>query len=231
MSRIWLSLGSNLAREPSLRGAVQMLREAFGPLVLSGVYESAAVGFAGEPFLNLVAGADTDWPVEAVRQRLRAAAECRPQLRIEAAQHRVPFVRRDLGERAKDKGVAHDLLARQIEVGAHQIAVGEQVDVEGPGTELVAATHAAVRVLDLPQALLHRLDRQVGLGPGDQVQERLADETDGVGLVHRGQRQRPERLPQHAYGAPQALLPRLVAAEAEPDARQGGRLSAARRAR
>jgi 2-amino-4-hydroxy-6-hydroxymethyldihydropteridine diphosphokinase len=81
MPRIWLSLGSNLAREPSLRGAVRMLREAFGPLVLSGVYESAAVGFAGEPFLNLVAGADTDWPVEAVRQRLREIEDAHGRVR------------------------------------------------------------------------------------------------------------------------------------------------------
>ena len=71
MPRIWLSLGSNQARESSLRGAVRMLREAFGPLILSPVYESAAVGFAGDPFLNLVVGAETDWPIEAVQRRLR----------------------------------------------------------------------------------------------------------------------------------------------------------------
>lgn len=81
MPRIWLSLGSNQAREPSLRGAVRMLREAFGPLVLSAVYESDAVGFVGEPFLNLVAGADTDWPVEAVQQRLRAIEDAHGRVR------------------------------------------------------------------------------------------------------------------------------------------------------
>lgn len=81
MPRIWLSLGSNQAREPSLRGAVRMLREAFGPLVLSAVYESDAVGFVGEPFLNLVAGADTDWSVEAVQQRLRAIEDAHGRVR------------------------------------------------------------------------------------------------------------------------------------------------------
>ena len=81
MPRVWLSLGSNQAREPSLRGAVRMLREAFGPLVLSTVYESDAVGFAGEPFLNLVAGAETDWPVEAVQQRLRAIEDAHGRVR------------------------------------------------------------------------------------------------------------------------------------------------------
>ena len=81
MPRIWLSLGSNQAREASLRGAVRMLREAFGPLVLSAVYESDAVGFVGEPFLNLVAGAETDWPVEAVRERLRAIEDAHGRVR------------------------------------------------------------------------------------------------------------------------------------------------------
>lgn len=81
MPRIWLSLGSNQAREASLRGAVSMLREAFGPLVLSAVYESDAVGFVGEPFLNLVAGAETDLPVEAVRERLRAIEDAHGRVR------------------------------------------------------------------------------------------------------------------------------------------------------
>ena len=81
MPRIWLSLGSNEARERSLRGGVRMLREAFGPLILSAVYESDAVGFVGEPFLNLVAGAETDWPVEAVQRRLREIEDAHGRLR------------------------------------------------------------------------------------------------------------------------------------------------------
>ena len=81
MPRIWLSLGSNQARETNLRGAVRMLREAFGPVVLSGVYESDAVGFVGAPFLNLVAGAETDRPVEAVRRRLREIEDAHGRVR------------------------------------------------------------------------------------------------------------------------------------------------------
>jgi 2-amino-4-hydroxy-6-hydroxymethyldihydropteridine diphosphokinase len=70
MPRVWLSLGSNLDRERSLRGAVRALRATLGPLVLSSVYESAAVGFIGEPFLNLVAGAHTGMPPGEIRRRL-----------------------------------------------------------------------------------------------------------------------------------------------------------------
>ena len=81
MPRIWLSLGSNQARERSLRGAVRMLRAAFGSLILSPVYESAAVGFAGDPFLNLVVGAETDRPIEAVQRRLREIEDAHGRVR------------------------------------------------------------------------------------------------------------------------------------------------------
>jgi 2-amino-4-hydroxy-6-hydroxymethyldihydropteridine diphosphokinase len=71
MPRCWLSIGSNQDREASIRGAVADLRSAFGNLVLSSVYESPAEGFAGEPFLNLVAAFDTDKTVAEIDRVLR----------------------------------------------------------------------------------------------------------------------------------------------------------------
>ena len=65
-SRVYVSLGSNLDREVKIRQAVAMLREHFDGVDLSPVYDSAAVGFDGSNFLNLVAGFDTDLGVEAV---------------------------------------------------------------------------------------------------------------------------------------------------------------------
>jgi 2-amino-4-hydroxy-6-hydroxymethyldihydropteridine diphosphokinase len=81
MPRVWLSLGSNLDRERSLRGGTRMLRARFGPLILSSVYESAAVGFAGEPFLNLVAGAHTALPPETVQGWLREIEDANGRVR------------------------------------------------------------------------------------------------------------------------------------------------------
>ena len=81
MPRVWLSLGSNLDRERSLRGGVRLLRARFGPLTLSSVYESAAVGFAGEPFLNLVAGAHTELPPETVQAWLREIEDANGRVR------------------------------------------------------------------------------------------------------------------------------------------------------
>ncbi len=72
MPQVWLSIGSNLDREKNVRGAVRALREAFGELILSRVYESEAVGFVGDPFFNLVAGFETGQPVAAVVEQLHA---------------------------------------------------------------------------------------------------------------------------------------------------------------
>jgi 2-amino-4-hydroxy-6-hydroxymethyldihydropteridine diphosphokinase len=65
-ARVYVSLGSNVDRETKIRLAVAALREQFGEVELSPVYDSQAVGFDGSDFLNLVAGIDTGLEVEAV---------------------------------------------------------------------------------------------------------------------------------------------------------------------
>ncbi len=54
MATVFLGLGSNESPQENLRLAVDELSARFGELKLSPVYESAAVGFDGEDFLNLV---------------------------------------------------------------------------------------------------------------------------------------------------------------------------------
>ena len=65
-ARVYVGLGSNVEREAMIREAVAALRKHFGEIELSPVYESAAVGFDGSDFLNLVAGFDTGMDVTAV---------------------------------------------------------------------------------------------------------------------------------------------------------------------
>ena len=60
MLRVYLGIGSNVAREANIAGALELLRERFAPLTVSPVYESKAVGFDGPSFHNLVVGFDTD---------------------------------------------------------------------------------------------------------------------------------------------------------------------------
>jgi len=92
--RCWISLGSNLARETSIRGGIERLRQAFGPLVLSPIYETEAVGFDGSPFLNLVAGIETALRVGEIRAILR-------RIEVEHGRERSgePEGERDQGER------------------------------------------------------------------------------------------------------------------------------------
>lgn len=54
MPRIYISLGSNIDRESNTRAGITALREKFGKLELSSVYESEAVGFDGDAFYNMV---------------------------------------------------------------------------------------------------------------------------------------------------------------------------------
>jgi 2-amino-4-hydroxy-6-hydroxymethyldihydropteridine diphosphokinase len=81
MPRCWLSIGSNQDREASIRGAVADLVDAFGRLILSRVYESPAEGFAGEPFLNLVAGIETDLGVADIDGILRRIEDAHGRVR------------------------------------------------------------------------------------------------------------------------------------------------------
>ncbi len=69
--RIWLSLGSNLQRKESFRGAIKDLRRDFGELALSPVYEGEAIGTDGPAFYNMVVGVDSELPVEQVHLKLR----------------------------------------------------------------------------------------------------------------------------------------------------------------
>ena len=66
MARVYVGIGSNVDRELRIRQAVDALREAFGAIELSPVYDSVAVGFDGSNFLNLVAAFDSELEVEAV---------------------------------------------------------------------------------------------------------------------------------------------------------------------
>ncbi len=64
MPMIFLGLGSNIEPCRHLLAGLDMLSATLGEMSLSPVYESSAVGFVGDPFLNLVAGAPSDMSLE-----------------------------------------------------------------------------------------------------------------------------------------------------------------------
>ena len=67
----YLSLGSNVEPFRHIPSAIQELRAYFGALRVSPVYGSAAVGFQGAHFLNLVVAFETQHPPMEVRDFLR----------------------------------------------------------------------------------------------------------------------------------------------------------------
>jgi 2-amino-4-hydroxy-6-hydroxymethyldihydropteridine diphosphokinase len=75
MTRVYLGVGSNINREKNIRGALRALEEHYGDIMVSPVYESAAVGFEGDPFYNLVVALDTDKSVARLAAELRAIEE------------------------------------------------------------------------------------------------------------------------------------------------------------
>lgn len=71
MSTAWLGLGSNVKAEDNIRAGIAELKSQFESVVLSPVYASAAVGFEGDDFINLVARVETTMQPLELRQYLR----------------------------------------------------------------------------------------------------------------------------------------------------------------
>lgn len=72
MERIYVSIGSNVERAAHVRAGLLALRERFGPLAVSTLYECPAVGFDGDPFYNCVIAFDSAEPVDTVHADLHA---------------------------------------------------------------------------------------------------------------------------------------------------------------
>ena len=72
MTRVYLSVGSNIEPGKNLQAAIEELRGKFGRIVVSPAYRFPAVGFDGPEFLNLAVGIDTDLDVFVLNDWLHA---------------------------------------------------------------------------------------------------------------------------------------------------------------
>ena len=72
MATIYISIGSNIDPRHNVAVALDELHECFGDIQTSSLYESRAVGFDGDNFINLVAGAQTDKDIQQVVDCLHA---------------------------------------------------------------------------------------------------------------------------------------------------------------
>jgi 2-amino-4-hydroxy-6-hydroxymethyldihydropteridine diphosphokinase len=59
VTRVYVSVGSNQQPATYIPKAIEELEATFSPLLISPIYESVAVGFNGDNFINLVVGFDT----------------------------------------------------------------------------------------------------------------------------------------------------------------------------
>ncbi|MBW3164572.1 2-amino-4-hydroxy-6-hydroxymethyldihydropteridine diphosphokinase [Ferrimonas balearica] len=72
MATIYISLGSNIEADTHIRRGLDDLARQYHNLIISSVFESEAVGFEGDNFLNLVARAETDQPIGEVVATFKA---------------------------------------------------------------------------------------------------------------------------------------------------------------
>jgi len=72
MSTAYLGFGSNIDAGKNIASGIAELRERFPGIRLSPAYRSAAVGFEGSDFINLVAAVETDLGPLELRQYLHA---------------------------------------------------------------------------------------------------------------------------------------------------------------
>ena len=68
--RVFVSAGSNIDPRANLEVACAALKERYGELELSPLYQSPAAGFSGPDFLNLVAGFRTEEAPSELIERL-----------------------------------------------------------------------------------------------------------------------------------------------------------------
>jgi 2-amino-4-hydroxy-6-hydroxymethyldihydropteridine diphosphokinase len=71
MALVYLGVGSNIERERYITAGLDALQGLFHELALSSVYDSAAIGFEGQPLLNLVTAVKTDLPLGELAAQLR----------------------------------------------------------------------------------------------------------------------------------------------------------------
>ena len=81
MARVYLSLGSNVDAEKNLRAGMHDLRAKYGALQVSTVYESEAVGFNGDNFINFVVCLDSEDDVHTTQANMNTIEEAHGRIR------------------------------------------------------------------------------------------------------------------------------------------------------
>ena len=68
--RIFVGIGSNIDREKNIKSCVSILKDVYGDMMISPVYETESMGFDGPNFYNLVSCFETDQSVYELKNTL-----------------------------------------------------------------------------------------------------------------------------------------------------------------
>ena len=134
MARVYISIGSNIDKKDNIPSSVQALRERFGRLDISNVYETKAVGFEGDDFHNLVVGFDTEYSPVEISLILK---------QIEASHHRT---------RAKEQFESRTLDLDQLLYGSLVLKIG---DINLPHPDILRYNFVLKPLAELAGDVLH----------------------------------------------------------------------------
>ncbi|PCI42238.1 MAG: 2-amino-4-hydroxy-6-hydroxymethyldihydropteridine diphosphokinase [Moraxellaceae bacterium] len=139
MARTYLSVGSNVDSQKNILSSIAELKENFGALTCSKVYESKAVGFDGDNFLNLVVGFDTELSVGELSGLLK---------RIEVSHGR------------KKGQVKFSARTLDLDILTYDDLCGEFDGVELPRGEILSYAFVLLPLVDVAADELHVSTRQ-----------------------------------------------------------------------
>lgn len=139
MSTAYLGLGSNVDARRNILSGISALRDAFGDIDLSPVYQTPAFGFEGADFINLVARIETDMSPLELREFLHA---------LEDRHHRDRAAPK-YSDRSLDIDI---LLYDDLYLCCPELVL--------PREEILSAAHVLKPLADLAPDLLHPVRRQ-----------------------------------------------------------------------
>ncbi len=139
MPQVYLGIGSNIDPRQHLHCALNALAKALANFVISPVYESEAVGFVGDNFLNLVVGGETQLPVGKLRDLLRDIESCCGRTR---------------------QGPKFSSRTLDIDILTYDDVKGLVEDVELPRPEILEASYVLGPLADIAGEELHPTRQQ-----------------------------------------------------------------------
>lgn len=129
--RVYVGIGSNIDSIREIAAGLEQLVLAFGPLEVSPAYRSAALGFEGPPFINLVVGFDTGLPLDRLVSYLRHIEQQRDprNTRARLSSRRLDL---DLLLYGDSCGVCHGVELPRSDITNHAHVARPLADIAGP---------------------------------------------------------------------------------------------------